>query len=206
MKRLGGTQDLLRAIEATPATAHRRMVALSGGPGSGKTTLAAKLAATLSATEGRAAVLPMDGFHLDNSVLIARGLLLRKGAPETFDLVGFTSVLQRAAGPGEVVHPVFDRSIDKAIAGAGVIGADCRTVIVEGNYLMLRAPGWEDLAPLWDISVALGPDMDTLHDRLITRWREHGLSEPEAHSKVQENDMPNARLIANHSAPSDYLL
>ena len=35
----------------------------------------------------------MDGFHLDNDILAARGLLQVKGAPETFDLVGFAGLI-----------------------------------------------------------------------------------------------------------------
>jgi fructokinase len=206
MRKLDGFDDLLRAVQETPAPRHRKLVALCGGPGSGKTTLAADLASALSASGTPAHVLPMDGFHLDNRVLDARDLRPRKGAPETFDVAGFAAILQRAADPGEVIHPVFDRERDCAIAGAGVLPPECRTVVVEGNYLMLRAPGWQDLAELWDISVALDPGIDTLRERLLARWRGLGLVEEDVLAKVDGNDLPNARLIAERSAPSMFTL
>ena len=61
----------------------RILVAIAGAPGSGKSTLAAELALELGHT---AAAVPMDGFHLDNDELQGRGLLHRKGMPETFDV------------------------------------------------------------------------------------------------------------------------
>jgi len=204
MTPLQNISDLRAAIEATPPRGHRRLVALSGGPGSGKTTLAAELAQAFG--PARAAVLPMDGYHLDNRVLDARQLRARKGAPETFDVAGFAATLQRLTQPGEVIHAVFDRGQDCAIAGAGVIADDCETVIVEGNYLMLNAPGWDKLHKLWDMSVALRPSMEVLRDRLCDRWRGYGLSPAEITAKVEGNDMPNAELVAANSSPSDYIL
>jgi pantothenate kinase len=51
----------------------------------------------------------MDGFHLDNAILTARGLLPRKGAPETFDALGFVRMVERLGTDAEVVIPGFDR-------------------------------------------------------------------------------------------------
>ena len=62
------------------------MLAIAGAPGSGKSSVAIKLAKQIDA---ECCIIPMDGFHLDNETLTARGLLSVKGAPETFDLAGF---------------------------------------------------------------------------------------------------------------------
>ena len=56
----------------------RKLIAIAGAPGSGKSTLAEELAHQLGPT---AAVMPMDGFHLDNDALHAMDLFHRKGAP-----------------------------------------------------------------------------------------------------------------------------
>ncbi len=111
----------------------------------------------------------MDGFHLDNRVLEARGLLARKGAPETFDGAGFVAAMRRIAAGHEVVMPVFDRARDLAIAGAVVIPAE-GPVIVEGNYLAFADPPWDALAELWDLSIRIEEPEEELRRRLVARW------------------------------------
>lgn len=103
------TDELLALIKARAEGRTRYIVAIVGAPASGKTTLAAELAAKLGSC---ASVLPMDGFHLDNSVLQERGLLARKGAPETFDAQGFVALLERVLRTPEVRYPTFDRQGD----------------------------------------------------------------------------------------------
>jgi len=192
-------QVVLPRISATTAKGRRRLIAIVGGPASGKSTLADHLAAAMP----NARVVPMDGFHLDNSILQARGLLPKKGAPETFDALGFLHLVQRLRVEDMVYHPVFDRKLDKSIAAGGVVDADCTTVIVEGNYLLFDAPIWRDLKGEWDLSVMLDLPVDVLEERLVKRWLDHGLSATEARARAQENDLANARLIARHSITAD---
>ena len=148
----------------------------------------------------------MDGFHLDNQILVGRGLLNRKGAPETFDAHGFLNLIQRLHSEAEVVFPIFDRTHDIAVAGAGVIDADCDTVIVEGNYLLYDASIWRDLRPHWDLALRLDVSEDVLHDRLVDRWLKHGLSRAMAEARAAENDLINANSVSQHSLPADISL
>lgn len=147
-------------------TGQRVIIAVAGPAGSGESTVAEALADALGST---AAVVPMDGFHIDNHILAARGLLARKGAPETFDANGFVTLIQRLKAQDEVVIPVFDRQRDIAIAGARVIDASHRILLVEGSYLLLDEQPWSQLAPLWDLTIALDVPMDVLEQRLIDR-------------------------------------
>ncbi|HSF93012.1 MAG TPA: hypothetical protein VLA51_12530, partial [Paracoccaceae bacterium] len=127
---------LLEKVLAAPRSGKRRLVALAGPPASGKSTLAETLCEKLNAAGCKTQVVPMDGFHLDNSILIERGLLPRKGAPETFDAEGFASLIARIKNTSEVFYPTFDRTRDIAVAGTGFVPKDCDTVVVEGNYLL----------------------------------------------------------------------
>jgi fructokinase len=195
---------LRAAIGAAPRKGRRRIVGIVGAPASGKSTLAESLSEDLNAEGTNAAVVPMDGFHLDNRILKARNLLPRKGAPETFDVAGFRSLLARLRTEDEVICPSFDRTRDLSVACTDVIGPECDTLVVEGNYLMLDRPGWRDLAPLWDVTIHLDVPMETLRDRLIQRWLDHGLTRADATARAEANDLPNARLILGQSLPCDY--
>ncbi len=70
--------QLASEIEKFAAGQARVLIAIAGAPGSGKSTFAEHLSGYLGK---KASVIPMDGFHLDNSVLEAKGLLSVKGAP-----------------------------------------------------------------------------------------------------------------------------
>ena len=60
----------------------RRIVAIAGPPASGKSTLAAEIFRKLNAkSPGGCAILPMDGYHYDDEVLVPKGWRPRKGAP-----------------------------------------------------------------------------------------------------------------------------
>lgn len=194
---------LIRRVGAVRPKARRRLIAIAGAPASGKTTLAAELAEALGA---RAILVPMDGFHLDNRILDARGLRPRKGAPQTFDGAGFVHMIRRLASEDEVVIPVFDRTRDIAIAGASVVGPETEIAVVEGNYLLLDEEPWRALRPLWDLSVYLKVPEDTLRARLIQRWLDHGLNPQAAEARATSNDLPNALHIARHSSEADIVL
>ena len=173
----------------------RIIVGISGAPGAGKSTLSQALSTKLNKLERVAAVIPMDGYHLDDSLLEDLGLLKRKGAPETFDFAGFKHLLLRIKNEDEVVYPVFDREREISIAGAGILKKNIRIVIVEGNYLLFDEEPWSCLSKLWDYSVFLDVELTVLEQRLIDRWLDHGFSRAEAQQKALENDIQNAKRV-----------
>lgn len=184
----------------------RVLVAVSGPPASGKSTLAEELARRLNAQKCLTTVVPQDGFHLDNQVLEARGDLGRKGAPHTFDGAGFVHLVRRLKEKADVVVPVFDRSRDLAIAGARVVPAEAEVIIVEGNYLLFDEAPWFNLAPLWSLSVQLHVPLPELRARLIQRWLGHGLSSAAAKRRAESNDIPNAQAVLDQALGADVTL
>ena len=100
----------------------RIVIALAGAPGSGKSTLAERLESRLDKNGSSvAAVLPMDGYHYDDRILIERGLRARKGSPENLDVGGLLHMLGRLRRneEDEIAVPVFDRDLELSRAGAG---------------------------------------------------------------------------------------
>ena len=101
-------------LDSLRARLDGRLLGLTGAPGVGKSTLAARLASAWHAV-----VVPMDGFHLADVELSRRGLRGRKGAPETFDAEGYAALLGRVrARDALVMAPSFERDLEQPIAGA----------------------------------------------------------------------------------------
>ena len=203
---LAGLADVL---QARAASGDRVLVALAGAPGSGKSTLADKLAGKLNGRQaGLAAILPMDGYHYDDLHLVPAGLRPRKGAPHTFDVGGLFHTLgrMRARDEAEVAVPVFDRKIEIARAGARLIGAEVPVIVVEGNYLLLKQPPWDRLLPQFDVTVMVDVPEHVLRSRLRGRWDRLGLTESQISEKLEENDLPNGRVVRAESVAADYLI
>ncbi len=199
--------DIAENVIRQAAHRPRFIVAIAGPPGAGKSTLAEKLQETLRIRSQTAEILPMDGFHMDNGILEARGLLPRKGAPETFDVRGFADTLRAVRdAQEEVLVPVFDRSREIAIASARAIAADTRFVLAEGNYLLIDGPPWSRLKDLFDFTIFVGPDEDVLRERLLARWIHYGLDQAAIDWKLNGNDLPNGRYVIAHSRAADIRL
>lgn len=197
---------LAERVHAMRSERSRVMVGIAGAPGSGKSTLATELSRRLTLQKCVNVVVPMDGFHLDNAILEDRGLLQRKGAPETFDFDGFQRMIRALRARENVIAPVFDRTRDIAIAGAVAIPPECPIVIVEGNYLMFDEAPWKSLATMWGISARLDIPMPELRARLIQRWLSQNLSRAAATRRAESNDIPNAQRVLDAALPCDFNL
>jgi len=186
----------------------RSLTAIAGPPGAGKSTLAEALAAKLNEEAAdSAAVLPMDGYHFDDRILVPRGLRPRKGSPEAFDVAGFYHMLRRLKrnDEAEIAVPVFDRDLEIARAGARLIPRSVRHLIVEGNYLLLDRPGWSRLSSLFDITIMIAVPEAILRQRLVARWQGYGLPPDEITAKVEANDLPNGRLVVSGSVQAEFI-
>jgi len=195
--------QLASEIEKLAIGRKRALIAIAGAPGSGKSTFADRLSGYLGK---KASVIPMDGFHLDNSVLEAKGLLSVKGAPQTFDCAGFARLVSGFKEGKIQKFPIFDRALDRVIPEGGQLSEKASILLFEGNYLLCDLPGWAVLTDMWDAGIWLDVPMDILRVRLIQRWRDHGLSDREAIKRAEENDLKNAEQVLAHALPARWVI
>ncbi len=204
---------LLLLLEASES---RRMIALAGLPGAGKSTLAARLAAEVNAEAGPGAMvaLGMDGFHLTRAAL--RRLpdpdeaLARRGAPWTFNpdaLARRLHEVRAEAGRAAVSWPGFKHEIGDPVEGAELVPPDARLVLVEGLYLLCQDDGWQALREAFDERWYLDTPLDLAMERLTRRhmaaW---GLSREAAEARIAANDRLNAEIVQASRTNADWWL
>ena len=197
---LAPSAALARLAASTPN--RRRILGIVGPPGAGKSTLARAVADAFAG----AVLVPMDGFHLAQSVLDDTGLADRKGAPETFDRAGYTALLTRlrAQRPenGPIYAPEFRRTIEEPVAGAIEVRPDCPLVVTEGNYLLL----WPEVRPLLDETWWVDLDPQERRARLTARHAAHGKTHEQAAAWTHGPDERNARLVAPGRTAADVIV
>jgi pantothenate kinase len=183
----------------------RAILGITGPPGAGKSTLAARLVAELGP---EAAWVPMDGFHLADAALDRLGLRDRKGAPETFDGWGYLALLRRLVT--ETDHPVyapdFERTLEQPLAGSIRVDPSARLIVSEGNYLLHGASPWPTvrsaLSEVWYVEV----DESVRAQRLLARHVAFGKRPDAAAAWIEAVDEPNAALIARGRPHADLVV
>ncbi|MFE5838415.1 nucleoside/nucleotide kinase family protein [Arthrobacter sp. NPDC056493] len=199
-------QQAVAQLRSRLTSGRRLLLGVAGSPGSGKSTFSACLADALGSDT--ALVVPMDGFHLGNAIIDGTPLRQRKGAPDTFDVGGYLSLLQRLARRDEdvVYAPDFRRAIDEPVAASLAVPAAVPIIITEGNYLLNDGPRWRQvraqLDEVWFI--------DTPHElrlaRLIERHVVFGMDRAAAEAWANGPDAANARLIEVTRSRADRII
>lgn len=173
----------------------RTLIGIVGKPGAGKSTVVEEISKKFDSKT--VSIIPMDGFHLSNEELISLGRRDRKGAPDTFNVEGFTSLIKRVKSDSKVDHmfPIFHREIEASIADEGMVPKESKVVVIEGNYLFSEAHGWNGIYPLLDHSWFIEIDDEIRIERLIARHVRYGKTREEAEAWSRGSDETNARFI-----------
>jgi pantothenate kinase len=172
------------------------LVAISGIPGAGKTTIAADVASHVPG----AVVIPMDGYHLRRAVLSADERE-RRGAPDTFDPAALRAALVRLRESGSGSFPTFEHAVKDPVENGLIVPTGTPLVIVEGLYLLLS--DWQ-MTDLFDLTVFVDCDLEVAMDRVAARHLACGLAatEDEARRRADTNDRRNALTILDDGCPS----
>lgn len=197
-------------LEMESQSGGRRIaIGFAGGPGTGKSTLAAELVTMLNATHpGSAALVPMDGFHMKHAKLEAMGQTEYKGAPHTFEGAAFVNFLHHLkAATGPVSGPGYSRKIEDTVEDAFTIAPEVRVLVVEGNYLLLTQGPWAGVKALLDYSVFINVPRELVRARLMKRHAEEGLfSEERNRAHIERNDLPNYDLVCQSQDRADVVI
>ena len=211
--RLTPQQALARLVshimQMESAAGHRIAVGIAGGPGAGKSTLAAELVTALNTTKvGSAALVPMDGFHMRHAKLEALGTVDAKGAPHTFEGAEFVSFLHKLKTANTaVMGPGYSRQIEDVVDDAFTVLPDVRVLVVEGNYLLLTEGPWAGVRPLLEYAVFIHVDRETVKARLLKRHAEAGLfTEERNRAHIERTDLPNYDLVAASQDRADVVI
>jgi len=166
-RRLGAeTSDFLGESDTTTPF----VVGVAGSVAVGKSTIARLLRELMSRWPGtpRVELITTDGFLYPNAELERRGLMERKGFPESYDRRALVSFLTEVkSGAAEVRAPFYSHMRYDIVPDAVVTVRRPDVVIVEGLNVLQPPPTPHDVAvgDLFDFSIYV--DADAEH---ITQW------------------------------------
>lgn len=192
-----------RSLETAAEARRRILVGIAGGPGAGKSTLAAEVIGLLNdKIDGSAARVPMDGFYMMQSKLEAEELHPLKGAPHTFEAESFVQLLKTLKSAKMPVSiPGYSRKLEDVVPNAFTIAGNVPILVVEGNYLLLDTPPWDEIEDLLDLSFFLHVSPDVTRARLLRRHADKGRFKPDwIERHVEQVDMVNYEVV-KESAP-----
>ena len=149
------------------------VIGIAGSVAVGKSTVARLLKELLSRWEGtpRVELVTTDGFLYPNAELERRGIMTRKGFPESYDRMALLKfVADIKSGKPEVSAPVYSHLSYDIVEGEKVVIDSPDVLIVEGlNVLQAPGAGQETaLSDFFDFKIFV--DADTEH---ITNWFLH---------------------------------
>jgi len=145
---VAATQQLFRVTDVflgSPAAKVPYVIAIAGSVAGGKSTTARVLQALLARWPDHPKVdlVTTDGFLYPNAVLEERGIMHRKGFPESYDvrrLVRFLAELK--SGAAEVRAPVYSHLVYDIVPGEELVVRRPDILILEGlNVLQTGAAG-----------------------------------------------------------------
>ena len=120
------------------------IIGIGGSVAVGKSTVSRLLRFLLSRWEKtpRVDLITTDGFLFPNAVLRSKGLLGRKGFPESYDrpaLISFLSAVK--SGKRHVQAPVYSHVVYDIVEGESIV-VDCPDILIVEGLNVLQPPKW----------------------------------------------------------------
>jgi type I pantothenate kinase len=155
------------------------IIGVAGSVAVGKSTTARILQALLQRwpSSPKVDLVTTDGFLHSNAVLAERGIMERKGFPESYDRARFVQFLSDIkSGKADVQAPVYSHLVYDVVAGEEVTVDRPDILIVEGLNILQPGELPKDGKPILfasdfiDFSVYIDADNDDLEDWFMERF------------------------------------
>ena len=174
-----GLHDVSSRFLNTPGDKVPFIIGVAGSVAVGKSTTSRILRALLSRwpSSPKVDLVTTDGFLYPNKVLEARGLMQRKGFPESYDRARFVNFLgDIKSGKAKVSVPVYSHLVYDVVPGEEVIIERPDILIVEGLNILQPGELPRDGKPILfasdfiDFSIYIDADVNDLRDWYLTRF------------------------------------
>ena len=145
------------------------IIGIAGSVAVGKSTTARLLQMMLSRVykDKSVEMITTDGFLYPNKILLEKGIMNRKGFPESYDMQQLISFLREVKnGKSSVVSPVYSHESYDIVEGEEHVLEQPDILIVEGiNVLQLPANQQIYISDFFDFSIFVDAEAD-----LIEKW------------------------------------
>jgi type I pantothenate kinase len=174
--RVAATQGLHRATDTflgRPLSRTPFVVGIAGSVAVGKSTFARVLRALLARwpDHPRVDLVTTDGFLLSNAVLESRGLLARKGFPESYDVRALVRFMADVKAGTRARAPVYSHQAYDIVPGEYQIVDRPDIVLVEGlNVLQTGRAGRVFVSDFFDFSIYLDAAPEDVEAWYVARF------------------------------------
>ncbi len=150
------------------------VIGVAGSVAVGKSTFARILQALLARwpEHPKVDLVTTDGFLFPNAVLDERGIMNRKGFPESYDTKSLLQFLRGLkSGRPEVSAPVYSHVVYDIVDGQEVVVRQPDILILEGlNVLQVGVDSNEFVSDYFDFSIYIDAEEDVIRDWYIDRF------------------------------------
>ncbi|MFM8390159.1 MAG: type I pantothenate kinase, partial [Actinomycetota bacterium] len=150
------------------------VIGVAGSVAVGKSTFARILQALLARwpEHPKVDLVTTDGFLFPNAVLEERGIMNRKGFPESYDTKSLLQFLRELkSGRHEVAAPVYSHVVYDIVDGQEVVVRQPDILILEGlNVLQVGVDSNEFVSDYFDFSIYIDAEESVIRDWYIERF------------------------------------